>query len=230
MSQHLIFLMVFAYAAGFAAFANPCGLALVPAYIGYYLGYRDYERLGRQVAGGLLAGGMTTLGFMLVFLVAGVVFSLIGSIIILYVPWIALVIAFSIILLGIYFLLGGKISVRIPNFKVKLREHSVTSFFLFGMGYAAASLSCTLSLFLLIVLQALAVGSFVGGLLIFLTYTLGMGSAMIGLSVALSLSNFMLSSFFKSVSRHIGKVGGIVMILSGFYLLYVQVSLGLLSL
>jgi len=230
MSQHVIFLTALAYAAGFAAFANPCGIALIPAYIGYYLDGRNDEGLGRQVIRGISAGIMTTLGFMFVFLLAGIIFSLIGSVIVAYIPWITLVIAAIIILLGTYFLLGGRMHVRLPIFRAaKSGRHPLTSFFLFGLGYATASLSCTLALFLLIILQALAIGSLIGGMMIFLAYTLGMGSAMIGLSTALSLSNFMLNSFFKPISRSIDKIGGVIMIVSGLYLVYVQFNMGFLS-
>ena len=64
----------FAFAAGMVAAVNPCGFAMLPAYLGLYLGSGDTDgrtHLLRHVGRALLVGGLVTVGFVLLFGVAG---------------------------------------------------------------------------------------------------------------------------------------------------------------
>ena len=70
----------FAFAAGMASAVNPCGFAMLPAYLGLYLGGTEKGRgnprpvwhLGRA----LLVGGAVTAGFVVLFGIAGLVIGL----------------------------------------------------------------------------------------------------------------------------------------------------------
>lgn len=62
-----------AFAAGIVATVNPCGFAILPSFVSYYLGTRVGP--GRVVEG-LLVGLTVTAGFMAVFGTVGVVFGL----------------------------------------------------------------------------------------------------------------------------------------------------------
>ena len=61
----------FAFAAGVAAAFNPCGFAMLPAYMGLYIGTNDDADQGQDLFSGiakaLLIGGVVTGGFVVLF-------------------------------------------------------------------------------------------------------------------------------------------------------------------
>ena len=103
----------FAFGAGVAAAFNPCGFAMLPAYMGLYLGIgNDEERVSvaGQLAKALLVGISVTAGFVLLFAVAGAIIglgarSVVGSIL----PWLGLGIGVVLTLAGAWLLSGGKL-------------------------------------------------------------------------------------------------------------------------
>ena len=74
-----LFPLGFALAAGVAAAFNPCGFAMLPAYMGLYMGShdeQDHERhLLEDLGRALLVGGSVTAGFVVLFGVAGTVIA-----------------------------------------------------------------------------------------------------------------------------------------------------------
>ena len=71
---------LFALAAGLASAVNPCGFAMLPAYLGMYLGDKADEQQivspVRQFSKAFKIGGTVTLGFVLLFGVVGGVIGL----------------------------------------------------------------------------------------------------------------------------------------------------------
>src|SRR5690606_21899112 len=140
--------------AGVLAAFNPCGFALLPAYITVIVtgsaeeGVTRTAALRRAVGFGLAM----TLGFVAVFLAFGALFAgtragLRGSVL-RSVSWITLVIGPALIVLGVPLMRGGEINV--PG--LKLKGPAPTKAFgtqvLYGAGFAIASLSCTIGPFL----------------------------------------------------------------------------------
>ena len=103
----------FAFGAGVAAAFNPCGFAMLPAYMGLYLGVGANERktsIFSQLGKALLVGVSVTAGFVLLFAVAGGVIglgarSVVGSIL----PWLGLAIGIALVLAGAWLLRGGEL-------------------------------------------------------------------------------------------------------------------------
>lgn len=96
-----------AFVAGVVTFFNPCGFALLPAYIAHYLGQRDGSAPRNWLVSGwrgLTLGAIVSAGFFTVFGVLGVGFSLVGSAVLSwigpYLPWVATAIGAVLILLG----------------------------------------------------------------------------------------------------------------------------------
>ncbi len=75
-------LFSFAFVAGVIAFFNPCGVAMLPAYVSYYLG-RGSESTSRSRwrpgLSGLFLGLSVSVGFFTVFVAAGLFFSALGT-------------------------------------------------------------------------------------------------------------------------------------------------------
>ena len=70
----------FAFAAGMVSAVNPCGFAMLPAYLGLYLGSGDQEQPEtnpfKQVGQALVVGLSVTAGFVVLFGLAGILLSL----------------------------------------------------------------------------------------------------------------------------------------------------------
>ncbi len=157
-------LLPWAFSAGMVATLNPCGFAMLPAYLAYLLGRAEGASLGRQLARSTLAGLGMTSGVMGIFLAAGVVISGLGAAIARFVPWLGLVVGAVVAIVGLVMLFRSSVNPSLPL------THSVGdvvdrtgpfTFVVFGVGYGLASLGCTLPIFLVVTVQALAAGWFV---------------------------------------------------------------------
>ena len=65
----------YGFGAGMVAAVNPCGFALLPAYLGLYLGTGDTRVGGRAIPRALAVSAMVTLSFVLLFGAVGLLLS-----------------------------------------------------------------------------------------------------------------------------------------------------------
>ena len=224
-----------AFSAGLISFVNPCGFALLPVYITYYFKNEGLEKgsLARRIFAGLIFGLMVSLGFVAIFLLIGVIVSYIGRSLLKYVGWFDLSIGILLIIIGFIYLfdLNTKINLNnLINFGEKLKSNKLNnrylSFFLYGMGFAIASLGCTLPIFLLVVTSAIKASGFFNGVIIFLIYAAGMSFFMILFSLAVAFSKTIIEKTLKKWMPYTYKLGAVIVILAGVYLIYNQVVLG----
>ena len=138
---------------GVAAF-NPCGFALLPAYLGLYLsdesgGSGLAARAGRSLA----VAGVVAVAFTAMFGAMGAIFSIGSSAIVRSLPWAGLAVGVVLILVGGMTLAGRPIGQRLPH-RLADRlgkgagEKGTRGYAAFGLAYGVASLGCTLPLFL----------------------------------------------------------------------------------
>lgn len=182
-------MMLLAFFAGIAAFFNPCGFAMLPAYVSYQLGSGQAEgHWLRSTLKGLSVGAVTSAGFFTVFGAAGLVIATVGSTMMKYVPWLAAAVGLGLIVLGVVMLfsrgfsfaqLAETLAARLaPRSSNPGHEASMPSgagfFYFYGVGYAITSLGCTISLFMAYVVAPALTSSFLSGLLNFVGYASGM--------------------------------------------------------
>jgi hypothetical protein len=86
----------------------------------------------------------------------------------------------------------------------------------FGFTYALVSLSCTLGPFLAVTGFAMQ-RSFVGGLITYVTYALGMGVIILALSVSAALAHDSLVGMLRSMSQWAPRLAGLLLVASGAY-------------
>lgn len=224
-----------AFSAGLVSFVNPCGFALLPVYVTYYFKNEGLEKssLWKRLFVSLIFGLMVSLGFAAIFLLIGFIVSYIGKGILRYVGWFDLFIGILLVAIGLIYLfnLASKINLnKLTNFGEKLKSNKLknkyASFFLYGMGFAIASLGCTLPIFLLVVTTAIQQTGISNGILIFLIYAAGMSLFMILFSIAVAFSKTIIEKTLKKWMPYIYKFGAIVVIVAGAYLIYNQVVLG----
>lgn len=220
-------LLTFSFSAGMAAFFNPCGFALLPSYVSYYLG--TDEEGGTDNFGlirGLTLGLTVSAGFLVVFTMLGLVLSLVGSLIARYLPWVAAVIGLGLMILGVLMLLGRSFTLpwHLDSLvETQLNKHQkhrgLWFYFFYGMSYALASISCTIPIFIVVVAQAFS-QSTMSGLVNFASYGMGMTIMMLLLSLAMSVSKQAIKRYFKPVMRVMQPLSAIVLIGAGGYLIY----------
>jgi len=208
----------FAFVAGTVATVNPCGFALLPAYLARRIGGDDGVRRGADaVARALLIGAVTTAGFMLVFGTIGTVISLGAHALTGALPWAGLTIGVLLVLAGLAVLFGRHLRLRLPG--VRVSRAGLGGDVLFGVGYGTASLSCTLPVFLAATGTAVT-GSLGVSVLSFLTYAAGMGTVLSALAVGAALSR---EGFARALDRlvpYVTRVAGALLVLAGAYVVY----------
>ena len=139
-------LLATAFAAGLVATVNPCGFAMLPAYLSYFLGDETERSRPVALARALRISGLVSLGFLVVFGAAGVLLTLGVRAIVTFIPWLALAVGVALVVFGVAVYRGRYLTVSLGSGRVNR-----TSVFGFGVSYAVASLSCTLPIFLSLV-------------------------------------------------------------------------------
>jgi cytochrome c biogenesis protein CcdA len=138
----------FAFFAGSIATVNPCGFALLPAYLGRRLGSHDAHPDHDPIIRAVLVGAVTTAGLLLVFATLGAAISLGARTLIHVLPWASLLIGIALAVAGAALLAGRHIAPRLPHLRTPTDAPVLVADLAFGIGYGIASLSCALPIFL----------------------------------------------------------------------------------
>lgn len=233
MTDRLLTLLPWAFTAGAFATVNPCGFAMLPAYLSYYVtGAAEQPSVERGLLNGIRVGLVMTAGVLSVFLLAGGAVSALGTGIARYFPTVNLAIGAVIVGVGTVllarpaFTLAGPVGNPLATRPQLVEGRHVQTFFVFGAGYGIASFGCTLPIFLVVMTQALTAGGFLSGLLVFLAYGLGMGSVLLALSIAVGTGRGVLVSSLRRIIPYVKRLGALGMVAAGGYLIYYQVTVG----
>jgi cytochrome c biogenesis protein CcdA len=209
-----------AFTLGMVALVNPCGFALLPAYLGYFLGMKDGdERESRLVAlnRAQVVGISMSVGFLAVFGVLGLALAGVISSIVDYLPWVTLIMGVGLVVLGIAMVMGYKPMVSLPRLERGTGSRSTASMFLFGVSYALASLTCTIPLFLSAVGTSAAGNTFSERLGGFVSYGVGMGLMATGLTLAVAFGKKGIVNGFRQLLPHINMISAVILIVVGVY-------------
>jgi cytochrome c-type biogenesis protein len=210
-------LLAFAFVAGTVATANPCGFALLPAYLAQQLHPdKSSPQASAALMRALLVGAITTAGFLLVFGTIGGAITLGARLLVDLLPWASLAIGAALMVAGIAVLAGKRIGVRLPTLGSAGGQRGYASVFMFGLGYGTASLSCTLPIFLA-VLGTAATADPLTGVLSFAAYAAGMGTVLTALAIAAAVSSTGLANATRRVLPHMARISGLFLIAAGGY-------------
>lgn len=216
------------FAAGLFATVNPCGFALLPSFLSFYLGASEEETsqsLLSRSAQGFVVGVVLSLSFGAVFVVAGVIFSAGLRSFIHAVPWLAAAIGVALVVVGLAMVAGRHIGL-VPASRVRVGAGSARGYgrvALFGVTYAIASLSCTLVGFLVVIGQAVAAANPLAMVTVFAAYVAGSASVLIALSVSAALAKGALA---RAIRRAICLAGGLLAMSGAYLILYWPVLAG----
>jgi cytochrome c biogenesis protein CcdA len=211
-----------AFGAGLVATMNPCGFAMLPAYLSYFMGLNEDEAATRSASlrRALIVGGVMSGAFLLVFGITGLAITAGFRAVIDWIPWIALIVGAAVVILGIAMLFGYELTVGLPKAKRANKGSGLRSVFGFGISYGLASLSCTLPVFLSVVATQLTTQSFVSGVATFVVYGLGMSMMLLAVTIVLALGKQTLVGKLRSSARYINRIAGAVLVLAGTYIVW----------
>ncbi len=212
--------LLLALTAGMLAAVNPCGFALLPAYLSILVLGGDRPGRGAAVRRALVSTGCLTLGFVAVFGVFGLVISPIASGVQRYLPWVTLVLGLLLIAAGGWLLAGRSLPVLGWSPKGSGVNRRFGSMVAFGATYALASLTCTIAPFLAVVVTSFRSGSVGAGVALFVAYGLGMGLLVGAASLAVALAQESLITRLRRFGGVAARVAGLMLVLVGAYIAY----------
>lgn len=214
--------LAYAFAVGMVATFNPCGFAMLPAYLSYFLGLEGEqdEAPDASILRAIAVGASMTAGFLVVFGLLGLVLEPALTTINRRLPWVTIVLGVVLLALGVAMLAGRTLSVRLPTFGRGPESRELSSVFLFGISYALVSLSCTLSLFTAAISTTVQDENLIVGILAFLAYGLGMGLVLMVITLAIALARQSLVKNLRKVLPYINRVSGALLVLAGLYVVY----------
>ena len=221
----------FAFAAGMASAVNPCGFAMLPAYLGLYLGSNQEAQPTRQLGKALLVGLSVTAGFVVLFGTAGLIIALgARSAIVGILPWLGLSIGIILAVTGAWLVGGGKLysglAARAASHIGDPSRVSPKGYFLFGLSYGVASLGCTLPIFLTVVGTSLAVSDLGASFGQFLLYALGMGLVIMALTLGMAVAKGAMVGAVRKALPYVQPVGAWLMVIAGAYIVFYWLTLG----
>ena len=230
----------FAFVAGMVAAVNPCGFVMLPAYLTIYLrdesdvdedaSWTGTAKRGTKAIYVSLAMG---LGFVALFGSAGLLVSASQELVKEALPWIGFVLGIFMALLGAYILVGGKIYTGIAQQMAGRvgdpRVSSLGGYFLFGVSYALASLSCTLPIFLSVVTSSFGRDGILGGLIQFVAYAGGMAFLIMIVTIGIALFKSAILNPLRRSMQHVERVSAVILAVVGAYLVFYWLTEGDLS-
>jgi cytochrome c-type biogenesis protein len=217
-------LFAYAFTTGMLATVNPCGFAMLPAYLSYFLGVESADGPGAtassRVARAMAVSVAVSVGFLTVFVVIGAVVRAGGDFLVDWSKYASIPIGLALAVLGVAMVLGYHLPFTTPRLDRGGRDRTVPSMFVFGISYAIASIGCTLPLFIGAALTSFTTRGTVSGVLLVLTYGAGMALVLTALTVTLALARGGLLAGLRQVLPYVERVAGVFLVMAGLYLVY----------
>ncbi len=225
----------YAFGAGMVSAVNPCGFALLPAYLGLYLGLGDGRPASapRRLVQALAVSFTVTASFVLLFGLVGLSLGLTRWALGAYLAWLGLAVGLLLVLAGGFVLAGGHLGAAFAQrigdrLGGPAREVGFRGYAAYGLAYGASSLGCTLPIFLSVVGSSLTGGGVAGVLAQFVLYALGMGSVLGGLTIVAALVKQAAFGALRRVGGYLEPIGAMLLLLTGGYVVYYWLSNGIL--
>ena len=214
-----------AFLGGMVSFFSPCVLAIMPVYIGYIGGYSfsDQEKNDKARFRPIVFfhGLIFVLGFSIVFLAMGAVFSALGGYLALYRVWMLRATAIIIILFGLH--MTGIFRIKYLDYEIRITAsynqlNNLAATFVLGIVFAAGWSPCIGPVLGSILALSLNSGSVYWGTFFLFFYSLGM--AIPFLVACLTIET--ISTYIRKYSQMtliLEKIMGSILVIVGLLLL-----------
>ena len=215
----------YAFGAGMVASVNPCGFFMLPAYISFHLGTEEatfYQSpAARRLIKALALAIVTTLGFVIVFAITGVLIAAGGQWLIRVFPYAGVAMGSGLMILGLWLLLSRRSLGILGASQVRITpRRNLGNGFLFGVAYAISSLSCTLPIFLVVVGSSLAGQGLVASMGQFVAYALGMGTILVLVTIGSALFQGSVARWLRQAIPYVYRASAVFLVGAGAYLIY----------
>lgn len=210
----------FALGAGLVAALNPCGFAFLPGYLGLVIAGSGETSRPAALARAALATVTMATGFLTVFGIFGLAVSPLIASAQKYLPFATVVIGVALLAIGGWLVSGRDLAVLLPAAAGGTPTARLGSMYGYGIGYAVASLSCTIAPFLAVISTTFRQGSTLAGVLAFVAYAAGMSITVGVAAVAVALMGSAASSALRRVLPYVGRIAGVIVLLTGLYVSY----------
>jgi cytochrome c-type biogenesis protein len=213
--------LTLALVAGAVAAFNPCGFALLPAYLSLLVASPDgssgatsqLTAIGRA---GRFTAGMTT-GFVGVFGAFGLVVAPLALAVERYLPVLTVVVGAALVAVGMWLLSGRPLTLPLLTRRGRAPGTSWASQVGYGATFAVASLSCTAAPFLAVTASALGSGGPVAVVVTYLAYAVGMGAVVGALALASATASVGLAARLRRAAPVLSRISGALLVLAGTY-------------
>jgi cytochrome c-type biogenesis protein len=223
---------VYAYFLGIVAAFNPCGFALLPAYLGLYLNDERTEKsLATRTRRSLAVSAVVAVAFTLLFGVTGALFSLASSLILRLLPWVGLGV-------GVLLIIAGGVSMGGKTLGLHTAQQAASrigrdaggsgtrGYAAFGLAYGLASLGCALPLFLALLGTAVAAGGPWSAVVAFALYGIGMATTLGVLTLVAGIVSFGVLARVRALGRFVSVLGSVLLLVSGAYVVFYWLTAG----
>lgn len=212
-----------AFAAGLVAALNPCGFALLPAYLLLVVrGSAERSSPLGAVGRALAATVGMALGFLTVFGLFGALTISAASTVQRYLPYVTVLIGVVLVGLGVWLLSGRELAGLAPKSLGTQWAPTVRigSMYGYGVSYAIASLSCTIGPFLAVTGAGLRGGSVIGSVAIYLAYVGGLTLVVGVLAIAAATASSAVADRLRQILPFVNKASGVLLVVVGLYVGY----------
>jgi len=211
--------LVVALVGGSLATFNPCGFALLPAFVSLQITeVPGEEDTTRRLSRGLGVGVAVGAGFLAIFMVAAVPIALGATALAGYFSWAGLLVGLALVLVAALGLSGKHIGLSIQG--RSNAPPSRPSLVAFGIGYGAASLGCTLPVLLALIGAATTSGSAIGLVATFAAYGIGTMITLIAIAVTIAGARAGLVIRMKRLIPHMHRLNSGLLLVAGTYVTY----------
>ncbi len=220
----------YALGAGMIASINPCGFIMLPAFAAFYLtagGASEEADTAAAIGRSLKMGAFVTIAFVITFGLAGAIVALVGNALLQWSGWAGLAVGIALIGLGGYQAVTRRSVFRGAATGIRITPRATSGgVMMFGAGYALASLSCTLPIFLTVVSGAFVEDRLAEAVSDFVQYGLGMGIVLTAVTIGIALFRAQTMRLVSGVLPYVATVGNVFLIFAGAYLVWYWTVLG----
>lgn len=210
--------LLFAFTAGAVATVNPCGVAMLPLWFAQRSGAGGSQTPAARLARAILAGLGATLGFLIVFALAGGILAAGAS-------WLGTVFPIAGFSVGVGLALVGGLSLTgiklafVPGANACRRVNTRHGSIVFGISFGLVSMSCTLPIFLA-ALSVSMTGTWVDSAFGLLAYTAGMGTVLTLIGLLATVLRGRFSGLTALQITLLQRFGGGLVLLAGLFIAF----------
>jgi cytochrome c-type biogenesis protein len=199
---------------------NPCGFAMLPAYVSYFVGSTANDKpksTPERLARASIVGAVVTLGFVTVFGILGILATSLRSSVTKATPYISMVVGVVLVVLAVAMIRGFEPKLSFLKVGRAKQGSSLKSMYVYGLSYAVISLSCGFAGFAGTVASAFGEDSIFEAMKLYLAFALGMGLVLMVVSIAAALAQQTFIRALKKILPYVNRVSGVLLLLAGLY-------------